>query len=662
MNSIMVADYGYFLLALCFICHLYGTVASLVAAGMRHRRLLRSACWSCVMSTVYCFAAALLLWWALVHHDYSIGYVYKNSSDDLPWFFRISAFWSSLEGSHFLWTLLLGVYTSIALLTYAKENEHLIPYVSASLQAVLAWMFYLALTYSDPFVVQYPLPENGLGMNALLQNMYMMAHPPSLFTGYTALAIPFGYAMAALAYGDITEGWLRTIRHWTLYGWTFLTVGIFLGGRWAYVELGWAGYWAWDPVENSSFLPWLFATALLHSLVVQAKIGHLKRLSIIMAFLAFFFSFFGTFITRSGVISSVHSFAQSPIGPNYLYFLAVLGVVALLLYALRAPSILPADAQKVWGVSKESALVVTQFLLQTFALIVFIGTMYPIASEAITGVRFHVQAPYFNAFAPYIGLAFIVAVAIGNLMRYHKGIVPGGKRVIWLGQLLALPLTLLFSVQGKIFASQGFALWMQLLGVQLSFWAMFCLSYDLWLRFRQVRFQWMPLVRYNQAYLGAYLAHLGLLFAVLGFLGNFRGVDKTVTLNPGDQTSLYGYDFKFERVQVNQVQNATLYTAPLAITASQSGRPLGEVIPARAKYPTADQLFHEVGIHSHFWHDIYVVLSAFTPSESEAVTLQIFINPTVRIVWISVVFMMLGGLVAMFDPSRGRRSRDYAEA
>jgi cytochrome c-type biogenesis protein CcmF len=352
----MPADYGFFLLLLCLIISVYGTLASAIAGCLRLRRLYFSAKVAAISSGVLVWAAALLLWVMLFSRDFSDGYVYRNSSLDLPLLYTFTAFWSALEGSHLLWTLLLASFSTLAHLVSARDNEHLMPYVSATLQAIASWMFFLAVTGSNPFELQFPLPDNGVGMNVLLQNPYMAFHPPSLFTGYTALAIPFAYSVAALCYGDITEGWLQSVRRWTLFAWSFLTLGIFLGGRWAYVVLGWSGYWAWDPVENSSLVPWIFATALLHTLVVQNRLGQLKRLSIINSFLAFFFSYFGTFITRSGIISSVHAFAQSSVGSYYLVFLGVLVFAVMVLYSWRSPSILPGEKDKLWGVSKETFL------------------------------------------------------------------------------------------------------------------------------------------------------------------------------------------------------------------------------------------------------------------------------------------------------------------
>ena len=244
----MLADLGFYLLLLCLLCTSYGLIAAVLAAWWRHRRLYRSSRLALTTTCVMAASAAALLWYSFFQRDYSIAYIFKTSSNDLPQIYTLSAFWSSLEGSHFLWTLLLSIYSTIALWTYSRDNEHIMPYVAASLQAVLAWMFYLLISHSDPFVRVFPPHDNGQGMNALLQNPYMAIHPPTLFTGYTALAIPAAYSVAALLYGDITEGWLKTTRRWALFAWSALTAGIILGGHWAYAELGWSGYWAWDPV------------------------------------------------------------------------------------------------------------------------------------------------------------------------------------------------------------------------------------------------------------------------------------------------------------------------------------------------------------------------------------------------------------------------------
>lgn len=656
-----MANMGYFLLSLAAVLSAYSSLASLWGGRRRDERLVSSATRAAHLSTAGVGVASIFLMVLLLDRDYSLAYIYKNTSNDLPLRYTIAAFWASLEGSHLLWTLLLGLFCSLALLTAPLSLERLRPYVCMALQMVLTWMLYLALTHSNPFAPMRPIPANGQGLNALLQNPYMVIHPPLLFLGYTASGIPFAYAIAALCYGDVVSGWLLTVRRWALVAWIALSAGIFLGGRWAYVELGWAGYWAWDPVENSSLMPWLFLTALLHSLSVQARVGHLKRLGIVLSCLAFFFSFFGTFLTRSGVVSSVHSFASSPIGPNYLSFLFVLMVSAGALYLWRSPGIIANQMDKVWGLSRESALVVAQFLLAVFALVVFLGTLYPVISEAVTGVRFNVQAPYFNSFAPYIGALIMLVIGWGNLLRYRRAGLRGG----WRGQLAAWSFAILaaglFAYLGGVFASSGFRLLAQLVGTVLVFWTAACLVIELVGFMRETRGSLSRRIGRNLAQLGAFVAHLGVLVAILGFLGNYRGLETTKTLNKGESFELYDYRLTFEALRWEQVENALLVEAPLRISGRRA-RGEGELVAARAKYPTKEELFHEVGLVSTFWHDIYGILVDYDQAKGEHVTVTVHINPTVRLVWLSVFLLVLGGILCVLDRYRGRRSLDHALA
>ncbi len=653
----MFADYGFFLLLLCFILSIYGSIAAVVAAFGRHRRLWRSSRITLSITCGLALIASCILWHALFTHDYAIAYVFKNSSNDLPYFYRFTAFWCALEGSHLFWTLLLTIFSTVSLWSYHRDNEHIMPFVSASLQIVLAWMYYLAITYSDPFEKMGQAFTNGQGMNALLQNFYMTIHPPMLFVGYTALAIPAAYGIGALGHGDITQGWLKTVRRWTLLAWIFLTAAITLGGRWAYVELGWAGYWAWDPVENASLMPWLLATALLHCLLVQDRLGHLKRFSIILAFFAFFMSFLGTFITRSGVISSVHSFAQSPIGPNYLFFLGALLLGFCILFGVRSHSILPAETDKVWGYSKESALLMTQLLLLTSLAIVFVGTMFPIVSEAVIKQRISIQAPYFNTFAPYLGAGLVVAIAIGNLMRFQTPKIPNGRQIMTVAVAVAVPATVLLVWLGNVMqTTRLYALVAQIVGMYLISWSACCLTGDLYYRIKPFQGSLILFLRRNLAYTGAYIAHIGFLMAIFGFLGNYRTIEIKKTLNLTESASLYGYDLKFDGIKVLQEHNAKIYAAPLQVT--KNGQVIGTVRPARSLYPTKPELLHEVGVFGSLWHDIYIVLADFDMKDMNRATFQIHINPTVRFVWIAVIIMCIGGIIAFGDRYRGERSRD----
>lgn len=642
----MFGDFGFTLLLLASIVSLYSVGASLCAVRMRHVALLQSAKLGSALVCLLTLSAALLLFFLFYQHDFSIRYVQRNSSTDLPLRYLLAAFWAALEGSHLLWTLLLSIMSAVAIWTVSYDNRPLLPYLIAALQSVLSWMLLLALTYSDPFKALFPAATQGNGLNALLQNIYMTIHPPSLFTGYTSLAIPFAYSIAAMCYGKFTPGWTRTVRRWTLFSWSFLIFGITLGGRWAYVELGWGGYWAWDPVENSSLLPWLFATALLHTLSVQAKLGQLGRMSLLLSLFGFFFSYLGTFITRSGIISSVHSFAQSPIGPAYLSFLFVLAFASLILYAVRAPK-LSAPAPKSWGISRESALVFTQFLLLLFAMIVCFGTLYPIISEALTGERFNIQAPYFNTFAPYIGFALAAGIGFGNLLRFQTHRPVGGYKTLVFTLFSALPLSILYGYFTGVHHSPLSSFLLQSMGIVLCFWAFTCLLWDLHHRLHAISYRTQTFLRYNLTYIGSWFAHVGVLLGIIGFLGNYRGLEKTVTLHIGEKTSLLGYEIQLEGVRFKHVENLALYYAALAISTPE-GTALAQINPGRAKYPTSEDWFNEIDTWSTFWHDVYAVLARFDADKQEA-TLQLYLNPTVRLVWSSIALMIFGALLCLAD-------------
>lgn len=654
----MLANFGFYLLLLCTIFSIYGFIASGTAAYNRSRNLYISAKYAFTLTGVLNLLAAIILWYGFFDRDFSIHYIAKNSSNDLPILYTFTAFWSSLEGSHFLWTSLLCLVGVVAIWTNSKDNEHIMPYVTATLLAVLGWKYYLLISVSDPFVVNIPAPADGSGMNTLLQNFYMAIHPPMLFIGYVSLAIPFAYTIAALCYGDITQGWLKSVRRWNLFGWCLLTAAVALGGRWAYVELGWAGYWAWDPVENSSFLPWLLSTALMHNLLVQDKLGHLKRMTLIICILAFFLCYFGTFITRSGVISSVHAFGEGEVGINYLIFLVGICFISMVLYGVRAPSILPSETEKVWGVSKESSIVLALFIFLSFTAIVFIGTIFPIATEFLTQQRISIQAPYFNAFAPYIGISMVVIMAIGNLMRYKSGKIQGGFKVFVWSAFLAIPFAVLLYNLGEIsktVSPTGY--YIQVIAIYLLSWTLSCLLFDFYYKLSSFQFKFFPFIGRNTAYFGGFIAHIGFLIAIFGFLGNYRGLEKRVVLKANESTILKDYRFTFDKgIQVKEVDNATLFTAPIKV--EKNGKHLGSLYSSQSKYPTSDQILNEIGVHGTIWNDLYVVLHDFDRAEGKSATLSIHINPTVRIVWISIFILVIGGFIALADKFRGNRSKD----
>lgn len=647
----MIRELGYLLLVFSFLTSFYGALTAFICSLTRQRTLLLSSRICSLYTALFALLTCVLLSYSFYFHDYSILYVYKNSSNDLPVFYRFSALWSSLEGSHLLWTTLLSFCTVCSLWFYHKNNESFLPIVSFCSQSILSWMFFLAVSSSNPFEPAFPVPSDGTGMNELLQNPYMIFHPPSLFLGYTALSIPFCYSLSSMWLGELSKDCLVTMRRWSLFSWIFLTLGVFLGGRWAYVELGWAGYWAWDPVENSSFMPWLFVTAFIHALILIKQSGKYKKLLFVLSFLSFFFCFFGTFITRSGIISSVHSFAQSDVATSYLVFLVILLAVFVVTYSLKGHKDFKSDMTKFPFFYNIDLLVLAQLLFASFAIIILMGTLYPIVSEYITGLRFSVQAPYFNSFAPYIGFSFIVLMTLGNLFKrkdYHS---PFKLRVTLTLGSVAVVLSLLFCFNGRVFETTNwYGLMLQLIGVFLCFYSFVLFLYDFFIKYKVSKFTVGKFIKTHLNPFASLLTHLGVLIAVLGFLGNYRGVSKLVTLKRSESFSFYNYQFLFKGLELKQEENVLFYMAPLSL--NKGKRELGLIYPARAKYPTKPELIHEIDYFSNFWHDIYVTLIDYDQEHGLWATLDFHINPTVRLVWLSSVFFIFGGILSLVSIRR----------
>ncbi len=371
-------------------------------------------------------------------------------------------------------------------------------------------------------------------------------------------------------------------------------------------------------------------------------------------------TFFGTFLTRSGVVSSVHSFAESPIGPNYLAYLAALMLISITIYGIRAPSILPSESEKSWGVSRESALIVTQFLLISFAAIVLIGTLFPIVSEWLTKQRITVQAPYFNMFAPWVGLGVIFGVAIGNLLRYGSNAMPNGKKIVFSSIVFAIPCTIILVYFGDVMSTVKMKnLIAQLVGLYLTTWAIGCLIGDLYYRLDTLKWNFKLFITRSAGYFGGWIAHLGILIAIIGFLGNYRGMEHRETVKAGQSFEYYGYKFEFKDsgIEARTKLNATAYTAPVNL--SRDGTFIMEMDPAQAVYPTKpDQTFNEIAITGNIWHDVYLVLVDFDKTDGKRATFQLNINPTVRFVWFAIVIICIGGLIALTDKYRGNKSRD----
>jgi cytochrome c-type biogenesis protein CcmF len=645
-----MVELGFYALVLSFCLSVYGTGLGFLTLARPQRGVVQSGRNALVGVNACVVFAAGVLWIALLTNDFSVGYVFRNSAADMPPIYLLTAFWSSLEGSHLLWTMIMSFIVSVSLLSIREKNEPLLPGLLSAYGLCLTFMTLLLVWASAPLTRLFPVQEVGQGMNALLQNPYMAAHPPSLFAGYCSLIVPFGYSVAALLRGSFTPDWLVSVRRWTLAGWAILTVGIFLGGKWAYVELGWAGYWAWDPVENSSFMPWLAATALLHTLLILDKTNRLPRLAVSLAALAFVLTFLGTFITRSGVISSVHSFAESDIGPAYLTYIVFWILIMIVLVATRGHHLQGAAQAQTWTVSKESSLLFTNFFLLFLLALVCIGTLLPLIVEAVRGVKISIQQPFFNAFAPWIGVGLVALLGVGNLMRWRNGKIEDPVAGLLFPALWAVLLTAVLAWHKSldVRSTVGFA---------FILWTAFVMVMDMVFKLKSMRWNAQALMKFNRPYLGSWIVHLGFLLAVAGFLGGYRGIHAEAQLSQGQSTQFYGYTLTNKGIRFSREYNAT-YAAAVIEAKDAQGRTV-EVLPTRSKYTNKEEWLNEIGIHSTFWHDLYLVL-AFFDAKTNQVSLKMHVNPTVKFVWTSLVVMVLGALVGLSHRIK-RRSVEVSE-
>lgn len=593
-----------------------------------------------IVASFFCILlSSVTIWYAIFYHDFSVKYVFEHSAIDMPPFYLFTSFWSALEGSHLLWTLLLSGVCAVAVSTVSKENKsHYLLSICVALSVCLIFMLALNLTVSRPFTRMLTTHPVGLGMNALLQNPYMAIHPPMLFLGYSLLIIPFAYGFAALVKGSITQTWLLAVRRFSLIAWAILTIAIFLGGKWAYVVLGWGGYWAWDPVENASFMPWLATTAFLHTVLIYERTKKLPRLAVFLGMFAFILTFFGTFLTRSGVISSVHSFAESSIGPSYLLWIVFLCVVTLFLVFGRGHLLQEKLSFEPFKFSKEALLLFTNYFLLFLLTIVFFGTILPLIVEAISGTKISIQQPFYNSFAPWIGLVLVSILGVGNLAKWKSARIENPWLSIFTPLCIAFMVMLCFYFI-KTLSFKSCVIYF------LVLWTIFVLIADFIYKLKHINWDAKTFLKHHRSYFGAFIIHIGFLIAILGFSGYSQTISREVHLP-------YAQSIEFEHfILTNKGLGYSQYYNEKRITALVEARSLSTnetvvIKPARTKFTNSEQWYNEVGVHSKFWFDLYLVLVSFD-IQDQSISLKVNYNPMVKFVWTSVVIMVLGALVAL---------------
>ena len=645
----MIPELGYGATVAALVLALWGAAAAVMSARSGSAALLRSGERAAVGAFALITACIALMLYAFLTFDFSIQYVAINTNRGTPFYYRITALWGALEGSIVLWSWMLSIYTLIVVLQYRRRQPELYPWVLSVMLGILAFFLLVMTIPAPPFERLTPIPPDGRGLNPLLQDSGMITHPVALYLGFTGFTVPFAFAMAALIVGRTGEEWITITRRWTIIAWYFLSLGLLIGGWWSYHVLGWGGYWAWDPVENAAFMPWLTATAFLHSVMVQERRRMLKLWNLSLIILTFGLTIFGTFLTRSGIIGSVHSFTQGSIGIFFLGFLALalLGSFSLLasrMERLRAEGVLDSV------VSRESMFLLNNLFLVAAAFTVFFGTVFPLLSEAVRGVKISVGAPFFNLVNIPVFLSLLFLMGVGPLIAWRRASAENLKRnflkPVLAGFVAAAALRAVGVANGLVLTAMG-----------LVVFVASTIALDL---FRAVRARrrsgdgwsaatWGLLLRQNRRY-GGFIVHLGILVVALGVAGSQAwSVQKEVTLDRGQSAELAGYHVRFDGLSASEESNHAKVTGAFTVT---NGRARGDVLhPAKKFYPQDQSPIAAVDYRLGFFEDIYVVLGDFANDGSHA-TIKVQVNRMVSWLWMGGLVLTLGAALAILPDAR----------
>ena len=635
----MIPELGHLamILALC-LCLVQATLPLIGAWRGDHQwmSLAQPAAWGQFAFLLFSF---ICLTYAFMVDDFSVAYVANNSNSALPWYYKFSAVWGAHEGSLLLWALILAGWTfAVAIFSRHLPEEMLARVLAVMGMISVGFLLFLIVT-SNPFERLLPnSPADGRDLNPLLQDFGLIVHPPMLYMGYVGFSVAFAFAIAALLGGKLDAAWARWSRPWTIIAWAFLGIGIALGSWWAYYELGWGGWWFWDPVENASFMPWLVGTALIHSLAVTEKRGVFKSWTVLLAIAAFSLSLLGTFLVRSGVLTSVHAFATDPErGVFILAFLLVVVGGSLALFAVRAPVVKSQVGFGLW--SRETLLLVNNIVLVVSAAMILLGTLYPLVLDALTGAKLSVGPPYFNAlFLPLMALLMAV-ISVGVLVRWKD------TPLKWLGSMLAP--VLVASVVLAVVATflHGDFHWAVLAVCLLAFWVILAGVRDILDKTRHKGLL-KGLPSLGRSYWGMQMAHFGFAVCALGVvLTSLGSYERDLRMAPGDSVELGGYRFQFEGAVHHEGPNFISDKGTVRVFDGE--RQISVLHPEKRLYTVQQATMTEAGIDAGFTRDLFVALGE--PLEQGAWAVRIHIKPFVRWIWLGALLMGFGGFLAAAD-------------
>ena len=578
------------------------------------------------------------LTYSSIVHDFSVAYIAQNSNTGLPFIYLVSGVWGAHEGSLLLWALTLSIWTGLV----AMFSKHIPDVTRARVLGVMGLVsvgFILFLLFtSNPFTRLFPAPPEGRDLNPLLQDPGLAIHPPMLYMGYVGFSVAFAFSIAALIEGKLDAAWARWSRPWTSIAWMFLTMGITLGSWWAYYELGWGGWWFWDPVENASFMPWLVGTALIHSLAATEKRGVFKTWTVLLAIFAFSLSLLGTFLVRSGVLTSVHAFASDPTrGVFILVFLAVVVGGSLLLYAIRAPQVKSSASFEL--VSRESVLLINNVLLVVTAASILLGTLYPLVIDALGLGKLSVGPPYFNAvFIPLMAPLAIV-VGFGILLNWKRDNIKALINRLWL-----LALGCIF-VAALIPLAMPFYSWAAVLGLSLALWTLAVSGVAFKQRLQSL--SWQRLKQIPAGFYGMTLAHTGIAVFVVGItMTSVYSIERDVRMAPEDTLDMFGYVFQFHDVKQTQGPNYTAQQGHLTVT--HNGEIVAKLAPQKRVYRVQTMPMTEAAINAGIFRDLFVAIGE-PLGEEGAWSLRIYYKSFIRWIWMGGVFMAVGGMLGALD-------------
>ena len=643
-----MASLGALLLLLAFVTAAYTVAAAVVGARRRNSRLIESAIAAFYSIAAIMTVASGVLIYAFVAGDYSIRYVRRYSDSVQPLFYKITSYWGGLDGSVMFWVFLLSLFGAVAVKVNRDSHRELIPYVVAVIAAVEMFFLFLMVIHNNPFATYLTeLPTDGRGLNPLLQNFYMAIHPPTMYLGFVGLTIPFAFGMAALFTGHLDDSWLRAVRRWTMFSWFFLSLGLTLGMIWAYEELGWGGYWGWDPVENAGMLPWFTATAFLHSVMVQERRGMLRVWNMTLVIITFLLTIVGTFLTRSGVVQSIHAFGEDPELARYFVAFMVSTLVFCFGWVIYRLPLLKARHELDSWLSKEAAFLANNWILLFSALFILFATLFPTITEAINGERLTVGPPFFNRWMVPIGLMLLLLTGVGPLLAWRKSTIANMREQFMWPVLSGL-------VAAGVLVALGVRVWSSGICFALSAFVAGTLTQEM-IRGANVRrgmtgtdfiTAMIGLVARNKRRYGGFIVHAGVVLIFLGFAGEGFSTDQQLLLKPGDEVTVGDYKIQFDGLRVTDDGQKQMVTGHLTVK-NLDGEEIDQMRPAKWYFRKhEEEPTTEVAIRRAFAEDLYIVMAAFSIEEQTA-SVEVHINPLVNWVWFGFGILALGTGLAL---------------